>query len=189
MFEEVANLSPHTLAEMHGAQCRRCEMRWTKIEMDPRGENILSLSKSRKKNGRPKSVLSVYLNYLLGNPPHLPITTSSSFMTSKHDTPLVPCHVETAVSFVTEAILQGLEGVTIVTDIEVKTWTEKFGCWTKNRGKHPPKWMVKIMENPMSKWMIGGYHYFRKHPNRQKPTQNRNIIFKTTGWKIMEGTV
>ena len=49
-------------------------------------------------------------------------------MTSKHDTPLVPCHVETAVSFVTEAILQGLEGVTIVTDIEVKTWTEKFGC-------------------------------------------------------------
>ena len=42
-------------------------------------------------------------------------------MTSKHDTPL-----ETAVSFVPEAILQGLEGVTIVTDIEVKTWTEKW---------------------------------------------------------------
>ena len=23
------------------------------------------------------------------------------------------------------------------------------GCWTKNRGVYPPKWMVKIMENPI----------------------------------------
>ena len=30
-------------------------------------------------------------------------------------------------------------------------------------GKHP-KWMVKIMENPMNKWMIWGYPYFWKHP-------------------------
>ena len=30
---------------------------------------------------------------------------------------------------------------------------------------YPPKWMVKIMvPNPMNKWMIWGYHYFRKHP-------------------------
>ena len=29
------------------------------------------------------------------------------------------------------------------------------GCEPKNRGK-TPKWMVKIMENPMHKWMIWG---------------------------------
>ncbi len=38
------------------------------------------------------------------------------------------------------------------------------GCWTKNRGKKKPKWMMKMMENPMNKWMIWGYHYFWKHP-------------------------
>ena len=27
-----------------------------------------------------------------------------------------------------------------------------------------PKWMVKIMEIPMNKWVIWGYHYFRKPP-------------------------
>ena len=27
-------------------------------------------------------------------------------------------------------------------------------------GVFPPKWMVKIVENPMNKWMIWGYHYF-----------------------------
>ncbi len=31
-------------------------------------------------------------------------------------------------------------------------------------GGKPPKWMVKIMENPMNKWMIWGYPYFWKHP-------------------------
>ena len=31
-----------------------------------------------------------------------------------------------------------------------------YGCWTKHRGIFPPKWMVKIMENPMNKWMIWG---------------------------------
>ncbi len=36
------------------------------------------------------------------------------------------------------------------------------GCFQKS-GK-TPKWMVKIMENPMNKWMIWGYHYFWKHP-------------------------
>ena len=37
---------------------------------------------------------------------------------------------------------------------------------SKNRGVKPPKWMVKIMEIPMNKWMIWGVftHYFRKHP-------------------------
>ena len=42
-------------------------------------------------------------------------------------------------------------------------WTN--GCFSKNRGLKPPKWMVKIMEKPLLKWMIWGYHYFRKHPN------------------------
>ena len=38
---------------------------------------------------------------------------------------------------------------------------------SKNRGGFdPPKWMVKVMENPIFKWMIWGYHYFWKHPYR-----------------------
>ena len=33
-------------------------------------------------------------------------------------------------------------------------------------GGKPPKWMVKIMENPMNKWMIWGvFPYFWKHPH------------------------
>ena len=37
---------------------------------------------------------------------------------------------------------------------------------SKNKGCFPPKWMVKLMENPFFKWMIWGVltHYFRKHP-------------------------
>ncbi len=44
---------------------------------------------------------------------------------------------------------------------------QSSGCWTKNRGG-PPKWMVKIMENPMNKWMIWGYYYFWKHPSMNR---------------------
>ena len=29
---------------------------------------------------------------------------------------------------------------------------------------NPPKWMVKIMENPIKHGMIWGYHYFGKYP-------------------------
>ncbi len=36
-----------------------------------------------------------------------------------------------------------------------KKKTAQMGV-SKNRGG-PPKWMVKIMENPMNKWMIWGY--------------------------------
>ncbi len=32
------------------------------------------------------------------------------------------------------------------------------GCQPKNRRILPPKWMVKIRENPMNKWMIWGAH-------------------------------
>ena len=45
---------------------------------------------------------------------------------------------------------------------------------SKNRGISPPKWMVKIMENPIKMDDLGGNpHYFRKHPNlkRQKNTK------------------
>ena len=38
---------------------------------------------------------------------------------------------------------------------------------SKNRG-FSPKWMVKIMENPINPWMIWGKtHYFRKHSYRE----------------------
>ena len=33
--------------------------------------------------------------------------------------------------------------------------------------------MVKIMENPMNKWMIWGYSYFRKHP--YAPTKGKSL--------------
>ena len=36
--------------------------------------------------------------------------------------------------------------------------------WVFPKKRGTPKWMVKIMENPMKKWMIWGYHYIRKHP-------------------------
>ena len=41
---------------------------------------------------------------------------------------------------------------------------QTFGCFLK---KGTPKWMVKIMENPMNKWMIWGVftHHFRKPPS------------------------
>ena len=35
---------------------------------------------------------------------------------------------------------------------------------SKNRGILPPKWMVKIMENPMNKWMILGVPLFLETP-------------------------
>ncbi len=54
--------------------------------------------------------------------------------------------------------------------IETKSWKPNkllapyIRVFPKIGGK-PPKWMVKIMENPMNKWMIWGAHpYFWKHP-------------------------
>ena len=39
------------------------------------------------------------------------------------------------------------------------------GCWTKNRGVKPPKWMVKIMENPIKNgWFGGKTHHLKKTP-------------------------
>ena len=40
-----------------------------------------------------------------------------------------------------------------------------------NRGVNTPKWMVKIMENPINPWMIWGYPYFWKPPCLEKKTQ------------------
>ena len=50
--------------------------------------------------------------------------------------------------------------------------TKKQACWdmyvgvSKNRGILPPKWMVKIRENPYEHmgWFGGFSHYFWKHP-------------------------
>ena len=49
--------------------------------------------------------------------------------------------------------------------IILRIWkNSKYMGVSKHRGFYPPKWMVKIMENPMNKWIIWGYHYFWKHP-------------------------
>ena len=45
--------------------------------------------------------------------------------------------------------------------ISLKAMIRRYGCQPKNRGSFPPKWMVKIMENPMYKWMIWGENYPR----------------------------
>ena len=43
---------------------------------------------------------------------------------------------------------------------------------SKNRGG-PPKWMVKVMENPINPWMIWGENpLFRKHPYEVSPKLN-----------------
>ena len=44
--------------------------------------------------------------------------------------------------------------------------SSQYGCWTKNRGILPAKWVVKIMENPNFQmgWFGGFSHYFWKHP-------------------------
>ena len=46
----------------------------------------------------------------------------------------------------------------------------------KNRGI--PKWMVKIMENPL-KWMIWGYHYLWKHPDVYITSLFQRLVFLT----------
>ena len=61
---------------------------------------------------------------------------------------------------------------------------------SKNRGG-PPKWMVKIMENPIKMgWFGGKTHYFRKHPHlvdfygsygcRSRSDQCINAFFKAS---------
>ena len=47
----------------------------------------------------------------------------------------------------------------------------------KIRGKNP-KWMVNMMEHPMNKWMIWGYHYFWKHPYME--VENEAIVKETS---------
>ncbi len=44
-------------------------------------------------------------------------------------------------------------------------------------GGKPPKWMVKIMEKPMNKWMIWGYTYFWKHPYDWMPRVSNENTF------------
>ena len=53
---------------------------------------------------------------------------------------------------------------TAMTGVTTVMMFYSFGCWTENRGG-PPKWMVKIMENPIKMDDLGvPYHYFWKHP-------------------------
>ena len=54
---------------------------------------------------------------------------------------------------------------------------------SRNRGI--PKWMVKIMENPINPWMIWGDfpHYFRKHPYTIFPWI-RNGRYRCGGWSL-----
>ena len=102
-------------------------------------------------------------------------------MTSKHDTPL-SCHFETDMSFVTEAILQGLEGVTIVTDIEVKTWTEKLGV-EPNIGGNTPKMDGENNGKPYEQmgW-LGGTTIFGNIQIDKKQPKSKHEVFKTTGF-------
>ena len=64
-------------------------------------------------------------------------------------------------------------------------WALEHGNWVFPRiGGKPPKWMVKIMENPetLLKWMIWGVktHYFWKHPNGVSPhILKRKRMFQT----------
>ena len=48
----------------------------------------------------------------------------------------------------------------------------RFGV-SKNRGT--PKWMV-YNGKPLLKWMIWGYHYFRKHPDPFSAISSCNFI-------------
>ena len=53
----------------------------------------------------------------------------------------------------------------------------EFSWWqmgvSKNRGT--PKWMV-YNGKPLLKWMIWGYHYFRKHPDPFSAISSCNFI-------------
>ena len=46
------------------------------------------------------------------------------------------------------------------------SWAFYVGVEPKIGRVYPPKWMVKIMENPHFNGMIWGYHYFWTHPCR-----------------------
>ena len=61
--------------------------------------------------------------------------------------PFSTAHRFTSFSYVFPLVLESPQ--TWILDMDV----------SKNRGK-PPKWMVKIMENPMNKWMIWGVPLF-----------------------------
>ncbi len=47
-----------------------------------------------------------------------------------------------------------------------------YGCWTKNMGENPPKWMVKIMEHPIKITMIWGVFslFLVQHPYISNPS-------------------
>jgi len=62
----------------------------------------------------------------------------------------------------------------------VNDFGTKMGV-SKNIGT--PKWMVEIM-GTLLKWMIWGYHYFRKHPNQPEKWKEWDTVRKSLRpWK------
>ena len=59
-------------------------------------------------------------------------------------------------------------------------WKCSYSWMVPKIGGKNPKWMVKIMENRVFKWMIWGYHYFWKHPVLGNLSKSllREMIFK-----------
>jgi len=69
--------------------------------------------------------------------------------------------------------MRGPERHTEIKNVHQWTWTCEDSLpyigVSKNRGT--PKWMV-YNGKPLFKWMIWGYHYFRKHP--YTPTRSKS---------------
>ena len=60
-----------------------------------------------------------------------------------------------------------------------------YGWASKNRGK-TPKWMVKIMENPIFEWIIWGENpLFWKHPTIANPGPLRAPLADVAEFQIL----
>jgi len=64
-----------------------------------------------------------------------------------------------------------------------------YGCWTKNRGYIPPKWMVKIMENPIKMDDLGGTLIFGNTHISERCTIRGLMLQKSQGqptvWMVL----
>ncbi len=58
-------------------------------------------------------------------------------------------------------------------------WFQDDCCMGVSKNKGTPKWMVKIMEHPMNKWMIWGYPYFwfNTRIGNSPPQSCKGLIF------------
>ena len=55
------------------------------------------------------------------------------------------------------------------------TYGDETNTWVFRRIRGTPKWMV-YNGKTLLKWMIWGYHYFRKHPHKQTITEQKQQI-------------